>query len=361
MPYTNKKIILTLLPAGHCLGSVMFLLEGYNGNVLYTGDFRLTKTDISKYKLLHSPIGKVKEINSLYIDCTFYMLKTMHIPSRQESLRELIALIEPWLENEHHVVYLSCPAQYGYEYLFVELWKKFKMKIHVSKSKMKKYNQIAEISEAVTCNQIDTRIHACYHFRMNSDSDFVWCEYNNKYLKKNVLKVRLSAMWFGLHISTSSIIRKIDSNYYQIYYSQHSSFTEINDIINYLNPKIISPIAIPPEYSKDKFLKFLSSVRCGNNTETVIKEFQNEFLGSLKKSKYTEALQGDILNLKEDVNNQSSLEACDLPSFNNDSSNETFLVSEVNVDKRQRTNDSEICEKETNSPKWVYVISSDSE
>ena len=35
-----ERINVTLIPSGHCLGSVMFLINGSKGRVLYTGDFR---------------------------------------------------------------------------------------------------------------------------------------------------------------------------------------------------------------------------------------------------------------------------------------------------------------------------------
>lgn len=47
-----------------------FLFQGSNGTVLYTGDFRLAKGEVSRMELLHSG-GRVKDIQSVYLDTTF--------------------------------------------------------------------------------------------------------------------------------------------------------------------------------------------------------------------------------------------------------------------------------------------------
>ncbi|XP_045444229.1 protein artemis isoform X4 [Pipistrellus kuhlii] len=77
----KEEIVVTLLPAGHCPGSVMFLFQGDNGTVLYTGDFRLAKGEAARMELLHCG-GRVKDIQSVYLDTTFCDPKFYQIPSR---------------------------------------------------------------------------------------------------------------------------------------------------------------------------------------------------------------------------------------------------------------------------------------
>ncbi len=43
-------VTVTLIPAGHCPGSVMFLFDGCEGRVLYTGDFRFHVGDVTKLR-----------------------------------------------------------------------------------------------------------------------------------------------------------------------------------------------------------------------------------------------------------------------------------------------------------------------
>ncbi|XP_019753051.1 protein artemis isoform X15 [Hippocampus comes] len=77
----SEEVVVTLLPAGHCPGSVMFLFEGCHGNVLYTGDFRLALGDAARMEHLHSG-SRVKDIRSVYVDSTFFDPRFYQIPSR---------------------------------------------------------------------------------------------------------------------------------------------------------------------------------------------------------------------------------------------------------------------------------------
>ncbi|XP_067125961.1 protein artemis-like [Centruroides vittatus] len=364
VPNTDQKIVVTIFPAGHCPGSAMFLIEGCNGNVLYTGDFRLTIKDIRKFKLLHSSIEKVKVISSLYLDCTFCAPEAMYFPTRQESLTALITLIEPWLVEKEHVVYLFCPAHYGYEYIFVELAKKFHTKIHIDDSKMRKYEQISEILNAVTCDPRKSRIHACTVFNRDSN-DFVRCKYHfNKYLKKNVLRVKLSVMWFAQHVCISNIIEKVGGNCYRVCYSQHSSLSEIKDIISYLRPEFISPIAIPFGYSENELLRLLSCLQHGNKMQEEKNE-KNIFLGLLKKSNYTEALREDGCVKENDTSNEFFWDDDNLNKENNSLNKEIndkeISASQHNVSKKPKIDNSENYVPEANDSKLLYLTSSDSE
>lgn len=72
----------TAIAAGHCPGSAMLLIEGGEGTVLYTGDFRLEKGSAALIGPLHDSNGKKKDIDQLYCDTTFLTPKAKFIASR---------------------------------------------------------------------------------------------------------------------------------------------------------------------------------------------------------------------------------------------------------------------------------------
>ncbi|XP_063710243.1 protein artemis-like [Symsagittifera roscoffensis] len=87
--YETHTLIVTFMPAGHCPGSVMFLLVSKEKSVLFTGDFRWQPS------FKPCPHGSVH-------------FKTM------------------WS------IFVTKPACYGYEFLMKELALRFNTKVHVS-------------------------------------------------------------------------------------------------------------------------------------------------------------------------------------------------------------------------------------
>jgi len=122
-----------------------FFFEGDQGNVLYTGDIRMTVSDLRLMPVLHKsnkfldfslcrllirPDYRVKHLKSLYFDSTFCSKNTISIPSREKSRDCVLKLARDWLTvGRHRKVFLHTAAKYGQEFLFCELSAAFKMKV----------------------------------------------------------------------------------------------------------------------------------------------------------------------------------------------------------------------------------------
>jgi DNA cross-link repair 1B protein len=90
---TKKEVMhLTLIDANHCPGSVMFLMEGYFGVHLHTGDFRYDS------KMLEIEILKNKKIDVLYLDDTFSE-KCYNFKTRKEAGEEILEICKKQSEE----------------------------------------------------------------------------------------------------------------------------------------------------------------------------------------------------------------------------------------------------------------------
>ncbi|XP_043093675.1 protein artemis isoform X2 [Puntigrus tetrazona] len=241
----SEDVVVTLLPAGHCPGSVMFLFEGAQGTVLYTGDFRLAVGDAARMEYLHSG-NRVKDIRSVYIDTTFFDPKYHQIPSREACLAGIKQLVHDWIcQSPYHVVWLNCKAAYGYEYLFTNLGQEFNTQIHVKSLDM--FKKMPEILCHVTTDRA-TQIHACRHpkdeefFRANrlpcgsTAPDGV---------PLSIISIKPSTIWFGERTRKTSVIVRMGSSSYRACFSFHSSYLEVKNFLSYICPVNIYPNVIP--------------------------------------------------------------------------------------------------------------------
>lgn len=132
---SEKYVNVTLISAGHCPGSVMFLFEdSEDKRILYTGDFRLSAQELRLLKPLHKHDGTPKEIHKTYFDSTFWSEKYADFPSRDDSCDIICSIIKEWTsKGSQYIVFLKTPANYGSEFLFMEIYRRLKMPIFVKK------------------------------------------------------------------------------------------------------------------------------------------------------------------------------------------------------------------------------------
>ncbi|XP_033645679.1 protein artemis-like isoform X2 [Asterias rubens] len=269
----DKQVLVSLLAAGHCPGSVMFLFEGDEGNVLYTGDFRFAKGEAARMELLHSG-NSVKDIKSAYVDTTFCVPEAMYIPSRSKDA--LLDLVEQHIQKSPtHMVRLACKAKYGYEYLFVEISKEFNLKVHVSSLVMAQYERVPLLAKHLTTDGSTTQVHACRYMD---------CSMSNA---TDVLVVVPSTMWFTRNAQPSDVVRKIGRRY-RLCFSFHSSFSEVRDFLSYIQPVNIYANVIPYRCTEEKINERLKDLKRGSKKSDVSESTSSyKPLGKLKVSART--------------------------------------------------------------------------
>ncbi|GBN77869.1 Protein artemis, partial [Araneus ventricosus] len=243
-----SRVTVTLVAAGHCLGSVMIYIEGENGRILYTGDFRLPVGDAARLVNLHDEEGRLKPLDALYVDTTFCKEHYLYFPTREQGLEAVISLVGPWLaKGPDHIISLICSAKYNYEFVFVELFKKFHQKIHISEERLRQYRGIKIIEDAVTTVETESRIHACKKDKKNGETFYVIaapCGYYTEDGKPIKVKyIKLCAMSFKHGAADGGKLQMYISKdkMHKVCFSTHSSLSEVRDLVSYLKPKIVYP------------------------------------------------------------------------------------------------------------------------
>ncbi|XP_022101098.1 protein artemis-like isoform X2 [Acanthaster planci] len=249
-----------------------FLFEGDEGNVLYTGDFRLAKGEAARMVPLHSG-NRIKDIKSVYVDTTFCVPEAMYIPSREQSRDALLNLVEKQIQKSPtHMVRLACKAKYGYEYLFVEISKEFNLKVHVSAVVMAQYKRVPELAKHLTTDGKSTQVHACRYVDCSMPT------------ATDVLVVVPSTMWFTSNARPSDVLKKVRHRY-RLCFSFHSSFSEVRDFLRHIHPINIYANVIPYDCTEEVINERLQDLR--RDTETPKRPQHSPGyrpLGQLKKS-----------------------------------------------------------------------------
>lgn len=292
----EKFITVTLISAGHCPGSVMFLFEGDEGTCLYTGDFRFPKNSACRLKYLHSA-GNVKAIDHCYVDSTFCFPDAYFIPSREDCLKALIDTVSDWItKGPCHVVRINLSAKYGYEYVFETLSQTFKTRIYCTQPE--KYITLPSVYSILTTDVNESQIFASYSREKLKvlEECSQWkaddAENDNFLSEKKVLIINLSTMYFTKSALPEEIKLCIKENKYRLCFSFHSSLSEVVDFLTYINPKEIHSNVIPffSEYNSqsrvDNLLRKLcnkqkeSNIECGHESN-----MQYKPLGSFSQCK----------------------------------------------------------------------------
>lgn len=135
----KSRMRVTLFDANHCPGAVMFLLEGDNKAVVYTGDIRAEPWWVNS--IVQNPIFLpytcgIKTLDCLYLDTTFATHDESYniFPTKAEGLMELIQKVK------------QCPADtlfyfrswtLGYEKVWIALSDVLNSRVHVEEYQIK--------------------------------------------------------------------------------------------------------------------------------------------------------------------------------------------------------------------------------
>lgn len=205
-------------------------------------------------------IHEEMNLDGLHFDSTFFSLDYKYFPRQRESVKTIIKLTEDWLDaHPKNVVLLRPPANYGYEFLMVELSQHFRNKIHVTKSTYKDYLYIPEFDSYISSNPHHCgRIHLCA-----PEDDSKWQSKTSTCLpnleEKHICIIRPTAMkWKNLN-EDDKHYEAYDgvANTFSVCYSNHSSYDEIKFLIEYLRPKDVKFNVVPKDISQKNHMDII--------------------------------------------------------------------------------------------------------
>lgn len=295
--FEYKEAKITFFDANHCPGACLVLVQLANGNAhLHTGDMRYCET-FKSYPLLREMVTK-KKVDLVYLDTTYGHPKHDFVP--QEQAVECIASQTKELLSSHLnvLVLLSCYS-IGKEKVLWEASARNNQKLYVSERKLRMLRCI-QLKESSPNNISSQVIHRCTEDPSQSDIHVIpmglagemWPYFRPNYIKcrdyveklhednksKTYDKVVafLPTGWANASkwnkknaISKKSFIlqngKTLDVEIRLISYSEHSSFQELIDFVQYLRPRKVIPTVFSDEGDfrriQDRFRHLIDSTR----------------------------------------------------------------------------------------------------
>jgi hypothetical protein len=213
----------TLIDANHCPGSCMFLLQGYFGNILLSGDFRFDPLILQHHALQN------KQIDHLYLDDTF-LAPQYEFPTRKDAGSEILNIISKYSEKTRFLVGVDT---LGKEELLVALGVALKSLVVVDSERLEMLSVMqkhASIPDIFTDRPNEGRIHVVSKREVNI---------------RRIQEMRLSAPTIGISASGWSCANIQEYKKYKdpwihrVAYSLHSSYSELVEFVRALKPRFL--------------------------------------------------------------------------------------------------------------------------
>ncbi|KAE9361592.1 hypothetical protein PF008_g900 [Phytophthora fragariae] len=257
-PVLVGDVQVTFMDANHCPGAAIILFRLKDGKTyLHTGDFRFHRKMLDYHALQpHIPTedetidhnGKIVGINRLdgvYLDTTYCDPKYT-FPTQQVAINHALELMDKHFKQEK-VLYLFGSYTIGKERLFMEIARKFQKKVCVSEAKRKvieTFGWPAQDMQLLTTEPGATNLHVVRMQDLQMDNLSVLLA-KHRLRFRRIVAFRPTGWTFSSKnprsISTCCTDPSGKIQVYGIPYSEHSSFAELCDFVQVVNPHVIIP------------------------------------------------------------------------------------------------------------------------
>ncbi|THV06456.1 hypothetical protein K435DRAFT_743497 [Dendrothele bispora CBS 962.96] len=256
----DGKLTITAFDANHCPGSLMYLIEGSEGAVLHTGDFRAEPwflESIKRNPFLQPYIacdswdnsddepdkGITRSLEAIYID-TACILQTHRVPTKEHATNGLISLLSLFPSTTKFFINAWT---WGYEDILKAISRYFKCRIHLDSYKYDVFKQLKGdplLSSLGTQDETESRFHSCERFERCSrvavdDLEVVYI---------NPVSSMTPQGWEAYLEATEKRIRDDPKRVTSLLVplSRHSPLPELQAFVSLFRPKRVIPNTLEP-------------------------------------------------------------------------------------------------------------------
>ncbi|KAJ7971803.1 DNA cross-link repair protein [Quillaja saponaria] len=247
-----EGVKVTLLEANHCPGAALIHFHIPNGQCyLHTGDFRACK-EMQGFPLLIS-----QRVNVLYLDTTYCDPK-YKFPSKEDVLSYVVKITKNCLKKQPRTLVVVGAYSIGKECVYLAISKALGVKIFANASRRRTLLSFGwpELSGSLCTNEKDTLLHVLPISSLKFENLKSYLKtYHEQYAA--VLAFRPTGWTYretvGYKLDLIKPSSKGNITIYGVPYSEHSSFTELQEFVQFLRPqKIIPTVNISNAANREK-------------------------------------------------------------------------------------------------------------
>jgi DNA cross-link repair 1B protein len=223
----------TLIDANHCPGAVMFLFEGYFGSILYTADFRVHRTMLDEtlpVLLSEKTTGKRRGVDVLYLDNT-YCDPRCSFPTQRDATNWIVELMKNHRSEDPRTEFIIGMRALGKETLLEEIALSLETHVVVDLNRMGQL-ELLECRNVFTTNPDEGFVHVLNFKQVTRKMVAQWNEV------QPTIAILPTALFNGLYCDPY----QDDPNIFTVPYSDHSSYVELLDFVQFVRPKKVLPI-----------------------------------------------------------------------------------------------------------------------
>lgn len=243
-PFVVEGVQVTFLDANHCPGAAMILFQPPGARpVLHTGDFRY-RPSMKDYPALNAVRGNC----TLILDTTYCNPRYV-FPSQEQACAEVLRAVKAEMFNGKTLILVGTYT-IGKEMIFLELAKQLGEKVYVGVAKRRVLSCLdlsAEDAALLVSNDRMSNIHAVPMWNINFQRmKSILRYYRGRY--NAIVAFRPTGWSAGKGARQTKTARRRSNRQqkdtmviYEVPYSEHSSFTEMKEFVDWLNPDKIVP------------------------------------------------------------------------------------------------------------------------
>ncbi|KAI3916883.1 hypothetical protein MKW98_014344 [Papaver atlanticum] len=264
--YVIHGIKVTMLEANHCPGAALIFFHLADGRrVLHTGDFRACKL-MQSYPLLVN-----QRIHSVYLDTTYCNAKYT-FPPIEDVLGFVVKVTKDSLKKQPKTLVIVGAYSIGKERVYLAISEALGVNIYTNAQRRRILQSFdwPVLSGRLSSHAHDTPLHVLPISSLRHDTLNQYLESNLDHYR-SILAFRPTGWTYsGANGSNLDLIKPTTRGNVTIYgvpYSEHSSFLELREFVQFLRPeKIIPTVNIGNASQRDKmqnyFREIISTIAC---------------------------------------------------------------------------------------------------